>query len=127
MYQNLPSTNKTNKKQEDIIDAKILQQHYGISERVALDFLILRKNKKAPLTLTALNMLINQAKICNLPLQVVLEECIARNWQGFRAQWLLKEKSDIQKYASPHSVSSSDRMAEIAEYERQQARIVGSV
>jgi DNA-binding PadR family transcriptional regulator len=61
------------------------------SEQVWNDFVEHRKNKKAKLTQTALNLLIKQINAC-LPLGYttddVLAECMARGWVSVKVDWL---------------------------------------
>ncbi|HGJ5854773.1 replication protein, partial [Arsenophonus nasoniae] len=66
------------------------------SELVWADYLQHRKNKKAPLTQTALNRLataVNEANALGYSTDNVLAECMLRNWQGFNAAWLENKKS----------------------------------
>ncbi|WP_334468923.1 replication protein [Arsenophonus sp. PmNCSU2021_1] len=66
------------------------------SESVWGDYLQHRKNKKAPLTQTALNRLataVNEANALGYSTDNVLAECMLRNWQGFNAAWLENKRS----------------------------------
>lgn len=52
------------------------------------DFLKLRKAKRSPLTVTALNGLEREGKKAGLNLQEVLQMCCERGWIGFKAEWV---------------------------------------
>jgi len=51
------------------------------------DFLILRKSKKAPVTMTVLNSISREARIAGISLQEALQTCCEAGWQGFQAVW----------------------------------------
>lgn len=59
----------------------------GVTESVWLDFLAIRKAKRAPLTQTALDDIQREASKAGMELQQVLQMCCARGWQGFNAEW----------------------------------------
>lgn len=70
------------------------------SELVWADYLQHRKNKKAPLTQTALNRLataVNEANALGYSTDNVLAECMLRNWQDFNAAWLENKKSSTRR------------------------------
>jgi uncharacterized protein YdaU (DUF1376 family) len=58
-----------------------------IPENLWADFLAVRKAKKAPLTETALNGILSEAKKAGITLGQALTCCCERNWQGFKASW----------------------------------------
>ncbi|MWN91304.1 hypothetical protein GQ597_11405 [Gilliamella sp. Pra-s65] len=61
------------------------------SEQVWNDFVEHRKNKKAKLTQTALNLLIKQINAClslGYTTDDVLAECMARGWVSVKVEWL---------------------------------------
>lgn len=53
-----------------------------------MDYLAIRKAKRAPLTETALSGLKREAEKAGMSLNEALTECCNRNWQGFKADWL---------------------------------------
>ena len=58
------------------------------------DFLVHRKNKKAPLTETALKGIKNEVKKTSISLEDALVMCQARGWQSFKSDWVVdKQKS----------------------------------
>ena len=53
-----------------------------------------RKNKKAPLTETALKGIKNEVKKTSISLEDALVMCQARGWQSFKSDWVVdKQKS----------------------------------
>lgn len=84
---NIKTTNKNNNKNN--LDLSGFEQQP--SEQVWNDFVVHRKNKKAKLTQTALNLLIRQINAC-LPLGYTtddaLAECMARGWVSIKPEWL---------------------------------------
>lgn len=79
---------KREEKKEEKTSASALLISKGIPEALALDFIALRKAKKAPLTATALATIEREAEKAGYTLQKTLETCCARGWQGFEAIWV---------------------------------------
>lgn len=61
-----------------------------VSEEVWKDFLAQRRAIKAPLTATALKIIINESNKAGWFLETALQECIVRGWRGFKAEWVNK-------------------------------------
>ena len=72
-------------------DARKLAPPDGVSDSVWQDFLKLRKAKKAPMTQTALQGIQKEADKAGWKLQDALSECLARGWQGFKADWVTEK------------------------------------
>lgn len=60
----------------------------GVSKNVIRDFRAIRKAKKAPVTLTAMDEIKREAANAGLSLHEALVMCCARGWGGFEASWL---------------------------------------
>ena len=75
-----------NKKQETNI-----KRPRNVSKKTWDDFLTHRKNKKAPLTETALIGIKNEVKKTTISLEDALVMCQARGWQSFKSDWVAKE------------------------------------
>lgn len=60
----------------------------GVSEKVATDWLSLRKTKKAAATLTAIEGIQREAEKVGYSLEQALRVCCERGWQGFKADWV---------------------------------------
>lgn len=59
----------------------------GVDERVASDWLTIRKAKKLPLTLTALDGAEREAAKAGLTLNGAIRYCCEAGWAGFNAGW----------------------------------------
>lgn len=64
----------------------------GVSEDLWMDFVALRKAKKAPITKTAIQAIIREAGKAYIPLEKAIEITIERNWIGFKSDWLKPEE-----------------------------------
>jgi len=73
---------------------KTLKRPRNVSKKTWEDFLVHRKNKKAPLTETALIGIKNEVKKTSISLEDALVMCQARGWQSFKSDWVAdKQKS----------------------------------
>lgn len=79
---------KEGKKEKNNIRAHSLFCPDGVDAQVWNDFQALRKMKRAPLTATALAAIEAEARKVGWSLQQALTECVARGWQGFKAEWI---------------------------------------
>ena len=70
----------------------------GMDEGIWADFQTVRKKKSAPLTITALNGLAEQANKAGLSLEAVLKECVVRNWQSLKADWIKPQGATNGKF-----------------------------
>ena len=62
----------------------------GVSVQLWRDFLKLRNAKRAPLTESALKSILREVEKAGWTLPDALEECVARGWQAFKAEWVPK-------------------------------------
>jgi len=81
--------------------AAMLDRPDGVSEQVWRDFLQLRRSRKAPLTLTALQCIEREAKRADIDLNEALQVCCGAAWQSFRAEWY------TNRMRAAHSQSTS--------------------
>lgn len=58
-----------------------------VPEQVWLDWLAIRKAKRAPLTVTAFDTIQREAIKAGLPLPAAIRVCVEHGWQGFKADW----------------------------------------
>ncbi|MGY6072874.1 hypothetical protein ACQP4Q_02350 [Actinobacillus pleuropneumoniae] len=65
----------------------MLLEQFGITGKLAEDFIVHRKAKKAPITETALNGYQREADKAKIPIQKAVEIAIERGWTGFKADW----------------------------------------
>lgn len=81
---------KTKKPKVKNITPAALLQARGVDSKIAEDWIILRKQKKAAITETALNGIEREAAKAGLPLQDALKICCERGWAGFKSDWLIE-------------------------------------
>lgn len=84
-------------KQDDPADPVITKrdlQTEGVGEQVAIEFLALRRRKRAKLTPIALDGLRREADKAGITLDAALRKCIERGWQGFEADWVTGGKTN---------------------------------
>ena len=86
-----------NKKQETINKKQEtnIKRPRNVSKKTWDDFLTHRKNKKAPLTETALIGIKNEVKKTTISLEDALVMCQARGWQSFKSDWINKEQKSF--------------------------------
>ena len=87
-----------NKKQETNI-----KRPRNVSKKTWDDFLIHRKNKKAPLTETAFICIKNEVKKTTISLEEALIMCQARGWQSFKSDWLNSTKVSNRQTFEKHN------------------------
>lgn len=88
LTQNNPKQETLNTKQEP----NKLHTPNGVLQSVWDDFVQQRKNKKAPITETALKGIEREARKAGISLNDALQEICARGWTGFKAEWVLKDQ-----------------------------------
>lgn len=69
----------------------------GVDDQIADDWLMLRKQRRAPATKTAIERIATQAKEAGWSLNEALGECCENGWQGFKAEWVKKRAVEQQK------------------------------
>ena len=91
------TTVQLNKKQETINKKQEtnIKRPRNVSKKTWDDFLTHRKNKKAPLTETALIGIKNEVKKTSISLEDALVMCQARGWQSFKSDWINKEQKSF--------------------------------
>ena len=67
---------------------KVAEKPDGVTEQVWDDFLLTRKEKKAPLTQTALDLIKSEAEKAGISLNDALSMACSRGWQSFKAEWV---------------------------------------
>lgn len=71
-----------------------LKKPENVTQQTWDDFNAIRKAKKAPLTQTALVRIQNEADKAGIDLETALQVCCERGWQGFKAEWYLKDRQN---------------------------------
>jgi hypothetical protein len=79
------------KEEKDKTEKEILAD-YGITGQVAKDFLKVRKAKRSPLTVTAMEGISNEAGKAGITVSDAITICAKKGWQGFNASWNWQEQ-----------------------------------
>ena len=61
-----------------------------VDKQVLADWMALRKTKKAPITRTAVEGLIAEARKAGMTTEDAMRTSCANGWQGFKADWVVK-------------------------------------
>ncbi len=92
---------KDNKEKNNIFNFKNQLLNLGVDEKIATDWMLVRKNKKATNTETAFNSLKSQIEKSGLTANECIKIAVERSWSGFYSQWL----NNIQQKGS-HSANT---------------------
>ena len=68
-------------------DPMLALGEHGVDEQLAADWLTVRRQKRAPLTQTALDGLVREAMTAGIPVARAVRICVERGWVGFKAAW----------------------------------------
>ena len=68
-------------------DPMLALGEHGVDEQLAADWLTVRRQKRAPLTQTALDGLVREAMTAGIPVARAVRICVERGWVGFKASW----------------------------------------
>jgi hypothetical protein len=73
----------------------------GANEKLAAEWLNVRKNKKATNSETALNNFKNQVKKSKYNINEILEVCVVKSWGSFKSSWDLDGSIDVEAIENP--------------------------
>lgn len=98
----------------------------GVTEQISKDWLEVRKMKRAPLTQTALDAIIEEAAKARLTLNDAIKVCVENSWQGFKADWHLNanKSSNGNRPKLPSQMTEAERKAAHDEMTREAKRMV---
>ncbi|MDR0266069.1 MAG: hypothetical protein LBJ04_22845 [Sphingobacterium sp.] len=66
----------------------------GINAQYVDDWISVRTSKKAVFTATALQLILDECKKHNFPIEEAIKMCAGKGWQTFKYQWYLNENKD---------------------------------
>ena len=98
-----PSSSSSSSSKEQKNKPAIADVLQNVSPQIADDFRKLRKDKKAPITKTAVDGIKREAAKAGMSLDEALAMCCERGWSGFKADWV----SSAAKPAEREVVSPS--------------------
>jgi len=85
-----------------------------VTDQTFTDFLQLRKAKKSPLTIRAIENIRSEASKAGISLETALIECCARGWVGFKAEWYMKTQIQNARASPSDRDEFNKRQTEIA-------------
>jgi len=78
--------------------APVVAKPVDVIDQTWSDFIAHRKLKRATVSDTVLDAIRREAQKAGWSLDAALRECVARNWQGFKAEWVkLDKKSEVER------------------------------
>lgn len=83
-----------NKKEKNNTKKEKVEKPEDVTAEVWIDFVAHRKEKKAPITKTALRGISKEASKAGWTLQEALEETCQRGWRSFKSDWVDKKIND---------------------------------
>lgn len=78
----------------------------GVEPQVAKDFMTIRRGKRLPLTLTALEGLEAEAAKAGIDLNTALKTSTKKTWGGFEAEWYFRQLSGPSSAGQPRQSAS---------------------
>lgn len=75
----------------------------GVDLQAATDWLAIRKEKRLPLTVTALDKTIEEATKAGLTLPVVVKIAAGEGWAGFKASWMDRLSESSRSFIATHT------------------------
>jgi hypothetical protein len=103
---------KKQKQTHSRFDASLYLVERGVGVQHADDWITLRKAKKLPATLTALEGIESEAAKVPIPLSGAIAECCLRGWGGFKADWMTNSTQRQQAAPSRHGDFSTKNYRE---------------
>ena len=73
-----------------------------VDNKIANEYMKVRKTKKAVNTETAFNSLKNQIEKTTLSANEVITKCVEMSWSGFNAEWLKDKTTEHKKIKAPN-------------------------
>ena len=80
----------------------------GFDEELAKDWMLVRKNKKATNSQTALNGFMAQVELSGRDKNEILRLCVEKSWSGFKAEWLMKDASKIDQMLNSYEIAKKN-------------------
>lgn len=78
---------KTKHSEQKPVDVKAYLAELGVSKQASDDFIDFRKQLKRPLTITAVNRLVNEANKAGLTVEQAIEYALFKGWHSFSANY----------------------------------------
>lgn len=103
-------------------DFKQALMNEGVEEEVANDFVLVRKQKKAPATQTAFKLILNECETNQFSINEAIKLCIAKNWLSFKYEWYLNlTKNDNSNNNANGYAAGGNKASNLSEKEGKSA------
>lgn len=110
---------KTKHSEQKPVDVKAYLAELGVSKQACDDFIDFRKQLKRPLTITAVNRLVNEANKAGLTVEQAIEYALFKGWHSFSANYYhnseqLNQGQNYarQSYQHNHQQSETEQYAQ---------------
>ena len=101
------------------MDVKAYLAELGVSKQACDDFIVFRKQARRPLTITAVNRLVNEANKAGLTVEQAIEYALFKGWHSFSANYYhnseqLNQGQNYarQSYQHNHQQSETEQYAQ---------------
>lgn len=104
------------------VDVKAYLAKLGVSKQACDDFIVFRKQARRPLTITAVNRLVNEANKAGLTVEQAIEYALFKGWHSFTANYYhnSEQQSQLnqgqnyarQSYQHNHQQSETEQYAQ---------------
>jgi len=106
------------------VSSKSVQKPDGVTTETWDGWVALRKSKKAQITPKVIAIIQTESQKCGYTLEQAMTEMIARNWQGFKAEWILNQprgtSNDIRPRLTRSEIADRAVAEAVEEFEREQ-------
>lgn len=92
----------------------------GVTEKIALDWLKVRKDKKASNTETAFDKIKREIEKSGLEANECIKIAVEKNWRGFECEWI----KNIDKKPTSYQSEGSKRREEAAELQKMSIQVI---
>ena len=113
---------KTKHSEQKPVDVKAYLAELGVSKQACDDFIDFRKQARRPLTITAVNRLVNEANKAGLTVEQAIEYALFKGWHSFTANYYhnSEQQSQLnqgqnyarQSYQHNHQQSETEQYAQ---------------
>ena len=110
---------KTKHSEQKPVDVKAYLAELGVSKQASDDFIDFRKQARRPLTITAVNRLVNEANKAGLTVEQAIEYALFKGWHSFTANYYhnseqLNQGQNYarQSYQHNHQQSETEQYAQ---------------
>lgn len=98
------------------VDVKAYLAKLGVSKQACDDFIVFRKQARRPLTITAVNRLVNEANKAGLTVEQAIEYALFKGWHSFTANYYHNSEQQSQLNQGQNHARQSYQQSETEQY-----------